>query len=102
KHQTSYIFSGVYSQPPPEQGTLTNASVAALAPEQTRTIEIGAKADVLNRRLSLSGAIFRIEKMNLRITDPTNQTVSVLDGVARVDGLEVGAVGKVTDRWSVF
>ena len=102
KDSSVYIVYGNSYNPSAELGTLTNASVAALAPEQTRTIEIGAKADVLNRRLSLSGAIFRIEKMNLRITDPTNQTVSVLDGVARVDGLEVGAVGKVTDRWSVF
>src|SRR4029077_15709097 len=41
-------------------------------------------------------------KTNLRITDPTNNTVSILDGIARVDGIEVGVVGQVTDRWSVF
>ena len=52
--------------------------------------------------ISLAGAVFRIEKTNLRINDPFNNTVMVLDGVARVDGVEVGATGKVTDRWSVF
>jgi catecholate siderophore receptor len=102
KDSSVYVVYGNSYNPSAELGTLTNASVAALAPEQTKTIEIGAKADVLKGKLTLSGAIFRIEKMNLRITDPTNNTVSVLDGVARVDGLEVGAVGKVTDKWSVF
>jgi catecholate siderophore receptor len=102
KDSSVYIAYGNSYNPSAELGTLTNASVAALAPEQTKTIEVGAKADVLKGKLTLSGAIFRIEKINLRITDPTNNTVSVLDGVARVDGLEVGAVGKVTDKWSVF
>jgi catecholate siderophore receptor len=102
KDSSVYIAYGNSYNPSAELGTLTNASVAALAPEQTITYEVGAKADVLKGKLTLSGAVFRIEKMNLRITDPTNNTVSVLDGVARVDGVEVGAVGKVTDKWSVF
>ena len=99
---TIYAAYGNSYNPSAELGTLTNASVAALAPEQTRSIEIGAKADVRNGLISLAGAVFRIEKTNLRITDPANTTVSVLDGIARVDGVEVGATGKVTDKWSVF
>lgn len=99
---TIYAAYGNSYNPSAEQGTLTNASVAALAPEQTRSIEVGAKADVRNGLISLAGAVFRIEKTNLRITDPANTTVSVLDGIARVDGVEVGATGKVTDKWSVF
>jgi len=57
---------------------------------------------VLQNRLSLTAAIFRIEKNNLRINDPTNNTVAILDGIARVDGIEVGAAGKITDEWSIF
>jgi catecholate siderophore receptor len=97
-----YIAYGNSYNPSAEFGTLTDASVAALAPEQTHSIEAGAKADLLGGKLSLSAAVFRIEKTNLRITDPANTTVSILDGVARVDGVEVGAVGQVTDKWSVF
>jgi catecholate siderophore receptor len=97
-----YVAYGNSYNPSAELGTLSDASVAALAPEQTRTIEVGAKANVLGGKLSLAAAIFRIEKMNLRITDPAQNTVSILDGVARVDGIELGAVGKVTDQWSVF
>jgi catecholate siderophore receptor len=99
---TIYAAYGNSYNPSAELGTLTNASVAALAPEQTRTIEVGAKADVRDGLISLAGAVFRIEKFNLRVTNPFDQTVSTLDGIARVDGMEVGATGKFTDRWSVF
>lgn len=106
-HPTSnssvYIAYGNSYNPSAELGTLTSPSLAALAPEQTKTLEVGAKADVLNNQLSLSSAIFRIEKTNLRITDPNDpDQSSILDGVARVDGIEFGAVGKLTDQWSVF
>jgi len=97
-----YIAYGNSFNPSAELGVLANASVANLAPEQTTSLESGVKVDVLDNRLSLTGAVFRIEKANLRITDPTDNTVSRLDGIARVDGIELGAVGKVTARWSVF
>lgn len=103
-HNSSvYIAYGNAYNPSAELGTLTSPSLAALAPEQTKTLEVGAKVDVLNNQLSLSSAVFRIEKTNLRITDPNNtDQSSILDGVARVDGVEFGVVGKLTDQWSVF
>lgn len=97
-----YVAYGNSYNPSAEQGTITNASVASLAPEKTFSVEAGVKVDVLDRRLSLTGAVFRIEKTNLRITEPTDNTVSTLDGIARVDGIELGVVGKITDQWSVF
>src|SRR5262249_37761411 len=97
-----YVAYGNAYNPSAEQGIIQNPSQAALAPEQTHTIEAGAKVDVLDGKLSLSGAVFQIEKTNLRITDPTNSTVSILDGIARVRGIELGVVGQLTDKWSVF
>jgi catecholate siderophore receptor len=99
---STYVAYGISYNPSAEQGTITNASTANLAPERTFTVEAGAKADVLQNRLSLTAAIFRIEKTNLRITDPTDSSVSILDGIARVDGVEFGAAGKIIDEWSVF
>ncbi len=99
---STYVAYGISYNPSAEQGTITNISTANLAPEQTFTIESGVKADVLENRLSLTAAVFRIEKTNLRINDPTNNTVAILDGIARVDGVELGAAGKITDAWSVF
>jgi catecholate siderophore receptor len=99
---STYVAYGISYNPSAEQGTIANLSTANLAPERTFTVEAGVKADVLQNRLSLTAAIFRIEKNNLRINDPTNNTVAILDGIARVDGIEVGAAGKITDEWSIF
>src|SRR5262249_17993034 len=97
-----YVAYGNSYNPSAELGTITNASQAALAPEQTKTLEAGVKVDLLNNRLSLTGAVFQIRKYNLRINDPLNSTVSILDGVARVKGVEFGVIGNLTDKWRVF
>ena len=102
-----YAAYGVSYNPAAEFQTLstssTNGANVFLDPERNTTLEVGAKADVLNGRLTLSGAVFRTEKTNLRIPiDPATNTALVLDGVARVDGIELGVAGKLTDHWSVF
>lgn len=71
-------------------------------PEETDTYEVGVKWDVYNNRLSLSGAIFRIDKTNARNIDPIDPTVVTVDGAQRVDGFEIGAAGDLTDRWKIF
>jgi catecholate siderophore receptor len=102
KNSSIYVVHGNSYNPSGELGTLASASAAALAPEQTKSYEIGAKVDVLKNQLSLTAAAFKIEKHNLRITDPANSTVTILDGTARVMGVELGATGKITEKWSVF
>jgi catecholate siderophore receptor len=103
-----YVVYGNSYNPSAELGTLSgspnNAASITLAPEQNISYEAGVKWDVLEGgQLSLTGAVFRIEKTNLRIPNdpgaPTAQQFLVLDGLARVDGFEVGAAGKVTDKW---
>jgi catecholate siderophore receptor len=105
-----YVAYGNSYNPSAELGTLSgsanNAASVTLAPEKNITYEAGVKADVLDGALSLTGAIFRIEKTNLRIpndpTAPTAQQFLVLDGLARVDGFELGAAGKLTQQWQVI
>jgi len=102
-----YAAYGVSHNPAAEFQTLSdatnNAANVLLDPERNTTLEVGAKADVLGGKLTLSGAVFRIEKTNLRIpVDPVLNTALVLDGVARVDGVELGVAGKLTDRWGLF
>jgi catecholate siderophore receptor len=107
-HSSSiYAAYGVSYNPAAEFQTLSdatnNAANTLLPPEKNTTLEVGAKADVLNGKLTLSGAVFRIEKTNLRIpVDPVLNTALVLGGLARVDGIELGAAGKLTDQWSLF
>ncbi len=80
-----------------------NAANINTKPELTDTYEIGTKWDLLNERLSLTGALFRIVKTNARTVDPTDAvpTVSV-SGEQRVQGIELGATGRITDRWQVY
>jgi len=105
-----YVAYGNSYNPSAELGTLsgaaTNTASVTLAPEQNVSYEGGVKVDVLDSRLSLTGAVFRIEKTNLRIlNDPsaaTAQQYLILDGLARVDGIELGVTGKLTDKWQVI
>ncbi|OLS59035.1 putative TonB-dependent receptor BfrD precursor [Pseudomonas putida] len=71
-----------------------------MEPEETTNYEIGTKWDLLDSRLSLTGAIFRTEKDNARVQVNTNTYENV--GTTRVDGIELSASGKITEKWQVF
>lgn len=81
---------------------LAAQSLLALAPEQTETTEIGAKAEVLNGRLTLQSAVFNTVKTNLRVPNPALQNVTVLDGTVTARGWEASAAGYLTDAWQVI
>jgi len=81
------------------------ADPCAAAPETARNYEIGVKADLFNRRLNLTAALFRNERSNFRVAsnDPAQLAgTQVVDGRSRVDGLALGVSGNLTDRWSIF
>jgi catecholate siderophore receptor len=84
--------------------TLSEAAVQvaadALRIERTKSYEIGAKADLFDARLSLTAALFRTETKNARVTFDAN-TVAFI-GERRIEGVELGFNGRVTDWWSVF
>jgi catecholate siderophore receptor len=88
--------------------TVSAAGVAdpcAVAPEKARSFEVGAKADVLGDKLQLTAAFFRNERSNFRVpsNDPALPTsLQVIDGKSQVDGIALGATGKVTDAWAIF
>jgi catecholate siderophore receptor len=98
---STYFSYGTSFNPSAESLALA-ANTASLAPEKTRSYEVGAKWDTLDQRLSLTGSIFRLEKSNARQTDPNDATLLVLAGNAQVDGFEIGATGHITDRLEVF
>lgn len=75
------------------------AAYSNLDPEESQTFEIGTKWDLLQDRLNLTAAIFRTEKQNARIQlSPT--TYSNI-GESKVDGIELGLNGKITDKWDI-
>ena len=79
--------------------TAVNANNKDLDPEKARTFEIGTKWDLFNDKLNATAAIFRTEKQNTRIQlDPTTYTNG---GDSKVDGIELGLNGNITDKWAV-
>jgi catecholate siderophore receptor len=72
-------------------------------PETSQAWEAGAKVELMDSRLQLSGALFQIERDNARTPgiNPGDPPV-VLDGEQRVRGVELQAVGRLTPRWNLF
>ncbi|HEY1171533.1 MAG TPA: TonB-dependent siderophore receptor [Verrucomicrobiae bacterium] len=102
-----YFGYGTSFNPSAEGLTLATTATAAnnvnTDPEQSHTYELGTKWEFFKQRLSISAAVFRTDKTNARTEDPTNPAdVIVLNGVQRVDGIEFGAAGRITEEWQVF
>lgn len=75
------------------------ANLQTLAPEEFRNLEAGLKWD-LAPALSLTGAVFQLDRKNTRATDPTNPNGNpVLTGSSRVKGFEVALSGQITPAW---
>jgi catecholate siderophore receptor len=76
-----------------------NANIENLEPERSKSYELGTKWDVLEN-LSLTAAVFKIEKTNARVTlaDGTTDVA----GNQEVKGFEMGAAGRVTRKWQLF
>ncbi len=78
-------------------------TTANLPPEEDISYEIGTKWDVLDQKLSLTGALFRTDKTNGRFVDPSSAgSVYTLGGKQRVQGIEVDVAGNLTNAWKVF
>jgi catecholate siderophore receptor len=69
-------------------------------PEQFKNYEVGAKWDV-GPSLSVTTAVYRLDRTNTRSTDPNDPTRIVQTGSQRTNGYELGANGHVTPLWSV-
>lgn len=77
-----------------------NANTEELAPEKNETWELGTKWELLDRRLELDAALFRVEKSNARETMSDGSTQ--LAGKQRVQGVELGLTGRMTEHWNLF
>jgi len=97
--QSYYLSYGTSFNPSLEQLTLRTGQ-QDLDPEQNCSIEAGAKWDLLNGNLSLTAAAFQIEKTNARSQDADGNYA--LSGDVRVNGIELGASGRLTPRWQVI
>jgi len=67
-------------------------------PEKFENYEVGVKWDA-RPDLSLTTAVYRLDRTNTRSTDPNDPTRIVQTGSQRTNGFELGASGRVTSRW---
>ncbi|HMI19483.1 MAG TPA: TonB-dependent receptor [Sphingomonas sp.] len=81
-------------------GTTVTPILDQLKPEKTKSLEAGAKADLFEGQLSLTGAVFRTESTNSRVSIDAN-TVAFI-GEKRVDGFELSFNGRIAKGWTVF
>jgi len=72
-----------------------------LQPEKFVNREIGAKYDV-TPSLSLTAAVYKLERQNVAITDPANTSQNMIVDSQETKGAELGVAGKITDHWSMF
>jgi len=71
-----------------------------LKPEKFNNVEVGAKWDPSDR-LSVTTAVYRLDRTNTRSTDPNDPIRIVQTGSQRTNGFELGINGQITSAWSV-
>jgi catecholate siderophore receptor len=81
-----------------EQLSSLTLSNEALAPERFTNYELGAKWDV-RPSLSLTTAVFRLDRTNVVVPDAVDPTRSLLVDGQQTKGVEIGVSGALTDTW---
>lgn len=86
-------------------------------PEKNKAIEVGTKWELFDRRLLVTAALFQTEKENAResqnitasipgctyvLTGGVSQSCITAGAAYRIQGIDLGVGGKITDKWSVF
>ncbi len=98
--QASSLYASVSrSFQPSGDGLSLAVNNEQLEPELTTAYEGGVKADL--GRLTLTAAVFRLDRTNVKTIDPLNPGVLVLVGRQRSDGVEVSAGGALTRAWDL-
>jgi catecholate siderophore receptor len=97
----SYYASVSKSFQPSGESFPLAANNADIAPEKTTNQEIGAKFDLFDGRASATASLFRLERTNIKATDPvTNHLIPI--GVQRTDGLELTFSGDLPGGWQIW
>jgi iron complex outermembrane receptor protein len=73
-----------------------------LKPEKGEGFEAGIKAELLNRKLSLTLAYFDLKKQNVAVADPQFFGFSIASGEQRSRGVELDVVGEILPGWNVI
>jgi len=69
-------------------------------PEKFNNYEAGLKWDI-RRSLSVTTAVYRLDRTNTRATDPNDPARIIQTGSQRTNGVELGVNGNITTKWRV-
>lgn len=83
-------------------GFSTAADGGPFKPETGLGYEAGIKADLLERRLSVTAALFHITKQNVLTTDPADSSRQIQTGEVQSRGLDINIAGSLTPEWRVI
>lgn len=92
---SSYYVSYSKSFQPSAESFALAANNAGNEPEITENREIGAKLDFFDGALAFTGALFRLERSNIKNANPATPTQLINVGKQRTDGFELTANGKL-------
>ena len=103
-NQTYYFTYSTSSTPPGYLFTTFPASASnfqqGFDPERNTLYELGAKVSVLDNRLGLYGALYRIDKSNATQAGIDGELVQTSDE-QRNQGIEIGVTGQITPAWTI-
>ncbi len=102
---TSVYASYATSSTPPtlsagDQNAAATAATVLLDPEESTSIEVGAKAALFRDQLQLSASLFQTKRENAVVLVAVGVSEQV--GEVEVSGLELGVSGNITPQWQVF
>lgn len=95
---TSYSVS--YLPSSGDQFASLTAQSQGLKPEKMENFEVGTKWDV-RPDLSLTAAVYQLDRDNTRANAPNNAGVVVPTGQSRTEGVELGVTGQITPAWQM-
>jgi catecholate siderophore receptor len=76
--------------------TATNQASPNLKPQEGSNVELGTKWDLFGGRLAATAAVYRSENKNELVSDGLTPPTFTQIGKRRVDGVELGLVGQLT------
>ena len=112
-------FDGTTAQYGGLAAVVNGGSNQIFGPEQNKSAEVGTKVELFERRLLVTAALFQTEKENAReirnianaagatpacpYTATTGAQPCISAGAAyRIQGIDLGAGGKITDKFSLY
>ncbi|MDI2113661.1 TonB-dependent receptor [Commensalibacter nepenthis] len=73
-----------------------------MKPERSRLYELGGKWSLLDQRVGITAALFRLDKSNQIVSDPISGDVTSSGDTVRNEGIELGISGNVMKNWDVY